>query len=148
MQSQDTLPAPSPNPPSPLPTSPFPPSRGADKEVGKNHDTLSAARGSGRAKRETAKGRNRTRIAHFADFCRFSLIFGSLCKSRDLGAADLRRKPQETADFRRKSQRKPQIFAETGLSHLLSPFWRAPRGPQQERPPQFQNGNVRVKSWQ
>ena len=128
-----------------------------------------------------------------ADFCRFSLIFGSLCKSRDWGVADLRRKPQETADFRtltlqslffsisllfsfsdfpcffvgfflcfprilgvprffffffgenpllfpkkqglegqgRKQQifagnrRKPQIFAETGFSHLLSPFWRA-----------------------
>ena len=58
----------------------------------------------------------------FADFCRFSLIFGSLCKSRDLGVADLRGKPQETADFRRK----PQIFAETGFSHLLSLFWRAP----------------------
>ena len=58
----------------------------------------------------------------FVDFCRFSLIFGSLCKSRDLGVADLRRKPQETADF----SRKPQIFAETGFSHLLSPFWRAP----------------------
>ena len=43
----------------------------------------------------------------FADFCRFSLIFGSLCKSRDLGVADLRGKPQETADVRRK----PQIFA-------------------------------------
>ena len=41
----------------------------------------------------------------FADFCRFSLIFGSLCKSRDLGVADLRRKPQETADFRRKPQK-------------------------------------------
>ena len=41
----------------------------------------------------------------FADFCRSSLIFGSLCKSRDLGVADLRRKPQETADFRRKPQK-------------------------------------------
>ena len=41
----------------------------------------------------------------FADFCRFSQIFGSLCKSRDLGVADLRRKPQETADFRRKPQK-------------------------------------------
>ena len=61
----------------------------------------------------------------FADFCRFSLIFGSLCKSRDLGVADLRRKPQETADFRRKTK-KILIFAETGFSHLLSPFWRAP----------------------
>ena len=46
----------------------------------------------------------------------------------------MRRKPQETADFRRK----PQIFAETGFSHLLSPFWRAPnsgtttRGPLRE----------------
>ena len=68
----------------------------------------------GRAKRETAKARNRTRNAHFR---RFLLIFGSLCKSRDLGVADLRRKPQETADF----------CAEAGFSHLLSPFWRAPR---------------------
>ena len=57
----------------------------------------------------------------FADCCRFSLIFGSLCKSRDLGVADLRRKPQETADFRRKPQ-KTADFAETGFSHLLSPF--------------------------
>ena len=77
---------------------------------------------SGRAKRETAKGRNQTWNAHF---CRFSLIFGSPCKSRDLGVADWRRKPRETADFRRK----PQIFAETGFSHLLSPFWRAPTWP-------------------
>ena len=53
---------------------------------------------SGRARRETAKGRNRTRNA---DFCRFSLIFGSLCKSRDLGVADLRRKPQIFAENRR-----------------------------------------------
>ena len=68
-------------------------------------------------KGETGPG---TRI--FADFCRFSLIFGSLCKSRDLGVADLRRKPQIFAGNRRK----PQIFAETGFSHLLSPFWRAP----------------------
>ena len=58
----------------------------------------------------------------FADFCRLSLIFGSLCKSRDLGVADLRRKPQIFAGNRRK----PQIFAETGFSHLLSPFWCAP----------------------
>ena len=58
----------------------------------------------------------------FADFCRFSLILGSLCKSRDLGVADFRRKPQIFAGNRRK----PQIFAETGFSHLLSPFWRAP----------------------
>ena len=41
----------------------------------------------------------------FADFCRFSLILGSLCKSRDLGVAENRRKPQETADFRRKPQK-------------------------------------------
>ena len=59
-------------------------------------------RDSGRAKREPAKGRKRTRNAHFR---RFSLIFGSLCKSRDLGVADLRRKPEETADFRRKPQK-------------------------------------------
>ena len=61
----------------------------------------------------------------FADFCRFSLIFGSVCKSRDLGVTDCaenRRKPQIFAGNRRK----PQIFAETGFSHLLSPFWRAP----------------------
>ena len=35
----------------------------------------------------------------FADFCRFSLIFGLLCKSRELGVADLRRKPQENRRF-------------------------------------------------
>ena len=74
-----------------------------------------------RAKRETAKGRNRTRNAHFR---RFLLIFGSLCKSSDLGVADLRRKPQIFAGDRRK----PQIFAETGFSHLLSALnWCAPK---------------------
>ena len=82
---------------------------------------------SGRAKRETAKGR--TRNAHF---CRFSLIFGSLCKSRDLGVADLRRKPQETADFRRKPQKTADLcrnrflpFAVSLLARsYLANFWR------------------------
>ena len=41
----------------------------------------------------------------FADFCRFSLIFGSLCKLRDLGVAQIcaenRRKPQIFAGNRR-----------------------------------------------
>ena len=56
---------------------------------------------SGRAKRETAKGEAGPGTHIFPDFCRFSLILGSLCKSRDLGVADSRRKPQ---DFRRKPQ--------------------------------------------
>ena len=60
---------------------------------------------SGRTKRETAKGETGPGTHIFTDFCRFSLIFGSLCKSRDLGVADLHRKPQETADFRRKPQK-------------------------------------------
>ena len=70
-------------------------------------------------KGETGPGTN-----IFAD--RFSLIFGSLCKSRHLGVADSRRKPQIFAGNRRK----PQIFAETGFSHLLTPFWRALTGGQ------------------
>ena len=76
----------------------------------------------GAPKGRQQKGETGPETHIFADFCRFSLIFGSLC---NLGVADLRRKPQETADFRRK----PQTFAETGFSHLLSPFWRAPTSP-------------------
>ena len=65
---------------------------------------------SGRTKKKTAKGKKPDPERTFPQiFCRFSLIFGSLCKSRDLGVADLRRKPQETADLRRKPQ-KPADF--------------------------------------
>ena len=53
---------------------------------------------SGRAKRETAKGRNRTRKHIFADLCRFSLIFGSLCQIKGFGR---RRFAQKTAGNRR-----------------------------------------------
>ena len=59
----------------------------------------------GAPKGRQQKGETGPRTHFFADFCRFSLIFGSLCKSRDLGVADFRRKPQETADFRRKLQK-------------------------------------------
>ena len=58
----------------------------------------------------------------FADFCRFSLIFGSLCKSRDLGVADLRRKPQETADFRRKPQKTADFCRDRFLPICCLPF--------------------------
>ena len=44
-------------------------------------------------------------------------------RAKNLTAARLfHRKPQIFAGNRRK----PQIFAETGFSHLLSPFWRTP----------------------
>ena len=56
----------------------------------------------------------------FADFCRFSLIFGSLFKSRDLGVADLRRKPQETADFRRKPQETAEFCRNRFLPFAVS----------------------------
>ena len=58
----------------------------------------------------------------FADFCRFSLIFGSLCKSRDLGGADLHRKPQETADFRRKPQETADSCRNRFLPFAVSVF--------------------------
>ena len=85
-------------------------------------ETLSASYPQGAPKGRQQKGETEPRTHIFADFCRFSLIFGSLCKSRDLGVADFRRKPQIFAGNRRN----PQIFAETGFSRLLSPFWRAP----------------------
>ena len=84
---------------------------------------------SGRAKRETAKGETGPGTHIFADFCRFSLIFGSLCKSRDLGVADLRRKPQETADFRRKPQKTADFcrnrFLPFAVSLLARSYMRA-----------------------
>ena len=51
---------------------------------------------------------------------RFSLIFGSLCKSRDLGGAALRRKPQETADFRRKPQKTADVCRNRFLPFAVS----------------------------
>ena len=66
-----------------------------------------------RAKRETAKGRNRTRNAHF---CRFLRIFADfrlrsanqeICRAQ-ICCAENRRKPQIFAGNRRK----PQIFTE------------------------------------
>ena len=54
-------------------------------------------------------------------FRRFSLIFTDFrfsCELQHFGGADFRRKLQKTGDFRRK----PQIFAETRLSHLVCPF--------------------------
>ena len=70
---------------------------------------ISARENQGAPKGRQPKGESGPGTHIFADFCRFSLIFGLLCKSRDLGVADLRRKPQETADFRRKPQ-KPADF--------------------------------------
>ena len=53
---------------------------------------------------------------------RFSLIFADFRRNslelQHFGGADFCRKPQETAENRRK----PQIFAETRLSHLVCPF--------------------------
>ena len=70
---------------------------------------------SGRAKRETAKGRNRIRNAHFR---RFLQIF-----------ADFRLSPQETADFRRKPQKTADFcrnrflpFAVSLLARSFSPI--------------------------
>ena len=58
------------------------------------------------------------------NFRRFSLIFGSLCKSR---VEDLRRKPQETAGFSQIFAENCNRFSQKPVSpHLLSPFWRAP----------------------
>ena len=73
----------------------------------------STAPNQGAPKGRQQKGETGPRTHIFADFCRFSLISGSLCKSRDLGVADLRRKPQETADFRR-------IFADFCRNRFLA----------------------------
>ena len=81
---------------------------------------------SGRAKRETAKGRNRTRNAHFR---RSLQIFSWLCKSRDLGVADLRRKPQEAADFRRKPQKTADFCRSRFLPFAVSLLARSYNGP-------------------
>ena len=54
----------------------------------------------------------------FDDFCRFSLFLGIIAFGR-------RRFSQKTAGNRRffaENHRKPQIYAETGLSHLVCPF--------------------------
>ena len=76
-----------------------------------------------RQKGDSKRDGNRTRSAHFRRFCRFSLIFGSLCRNQEIWESQI------CAENRRLfagNRRKPQIFAETGFSHLLSPFWRAP----------------------
>ena len=57
--------------------------------------------GQGAPKGRQQKGETGPGTHIFADFCRFSLIFGSLCKARDLGVADLRRKPRIFAGNRR-----------------------------------------------
>ena len=72
-------------------------------EVKSSPVAISNHQGAPKGRQQKEETRPGTHI--FEDFCRFSLIFGSLCKSRDLGVADLRRKPQETADFRRKPQK-------------------------------------------
>ena len=60
---------------------------------------LGGTKNQGAPKGRQQKGETGPGTHIFADFCRFSLIFGSLCKLRDLGVAGLRRKPQETAEF-------------------------------------------------
>ena len=85
----------------------------------------------GKPKGRQQKGETGPRTHIFADFCRFSLIFGSLCKSRDLGVADLRRKPQETADFRRKPQKTADFCRNRCLPFavsLLARSYNIPRG--------------------
>ena len=62
---------------------------------------LFSSQAQGALKGRQQKGETGPGTHIFADFCRFSLIFGSLCKSRDLGVADLRRKPQIFAGNRR-----------------------------------------------
>ena len=57
-----------------------------------------------------------------AHFRRFSLISGSLSKSRDLGVADLCRKPQETADFRRKAQKTAEFLQKPVSPICCLPF--------------------------
>ena len=75
----------------------------------------------GAPKGRQQKGETGPRTHIFADFCRFSLISA---RSVDQGIweSQICRKPQIFAGNRRK----PQISAETGFSHVLSPFWRAP----------------------
>ena len=86
------------------------------------------SQGQGAPKGRQQKGETGPGTHIFAAFCRFSLIFGSLCKSRDLGVADLRRKPQETADFRRKPQKTADFCRNRFLPFAVSlkGFWRAP----------------------
>ena len=49
--------------------------------------------------------------------------------AEEFGAAGfffVRRKPQQTADFRRQRWERANHVRETGFSHLVSPFWRSP----------------------
>ena len=89
------------------------------------------ARQKGDSKREKPDP-ERTFSQSFADFCRFSLIFGSLCKSRDLGVADVRRKPQETADFRSKPQKTADFCRNGFLPFAVSLLARSYFRPQQQ----------------
>ena len=82
-----------------------------------NFTRAARAQAQGAPKGRQQKGETGPGTHIFADFCRFSLIFGPLCKSRDLGVADLRRKPQETADFRRKPQ-KTAVFLQKPVSPI------------------------------
>ena len=78
----------------------------------------------------------------FADFCRFSLIFFSLCKSRDLGVADLRRKPEETADFRRKPQKTADFCRNRFLTFAVSLLARSYTGKKKYRGKGGQNTDI------
>ena len=111
-------------------------------DIGSNRGPLSSAflvctnLVSGRAKRETAKGRNRTQNAHFR---RFLQIFADFRLAlRDLGVADLRRKPQIFAGNRRK----PQIFAEWWTFRIFYIFSARARGRGSEAPERGWEGPV------
>ena len=80
---------------------------------------------SGGIRREKLKGTNG---AKFTVFCSFSLNFADLRFSRGIPASRKRRFSQKTAGNRR-FRRKLQIFAETGLSHLVVPFNSPPKFP-------------------
>ena len=64
------------------------------------------------AKRDKLKETNSEPNSHF------SFLFAFFWEFRHFGGTDFHRKPQETRNFHRKLQ----IFEETRLSHLGSPF--------------------------
>ena len=94
---------------------------------------------SGHAKRETAKGRNRTRNAHFRRFLQIFTDFRLALQIKGFGSrrvaqktADFRRKPQKTADFR-SNRFLPFAVSLLARSHLA---WRfSPETPSSSQAP-------------
>ena len=84
----------------------------------------------------------------FADFCIFSLIFASLYKSRYLGVADSRRKPQETAENRRFLQKPVSPICCLPFGALLGEFLALRVEKNQDLPPGLksssENGKLQV----